>query len=111
MKAPARPAVVQSRKKWKKPTRSCTLFHEASTATRLRPKVSVSRISVRPSSARKKLMPSCEIHTPFTWAMTPLWYSAAAVPLTGAVAARSPARAIHCTITMTRGTPVPASAM
>ena len=44
--------------KWKKPTRSVMPRQEASTASRPRAKVSTSMISVSPSSARKKLMPS-----------------------------------------------------
>src|SRR5665647_3291058 len=54
--------------KWKKPTRSVMPRHEASTASRPRPKVSARTMMVRPSSARKKSMPSGAIQGTLTCA-------------------------------------------
>ena len=58
--------------KWKKPTRSWMPFHEASTASSPMANVSTSMMSVSPSSARKKLMPSGAIQA--------AWTSASQVP-------------------------------
>ena len=68
-------------------------------------------MSVRPSSARYRLMPSCGIQVPRTSAITPPWKSEAAEPVVDSAAVRSPALATHCAAVTTSGTAMPATAV
>src|SRR5665647_3408056 len=93
---PASAATVHRIMKWKKPTRSVMPRHEASTASRPRPKVSARTVMVRPSSARKKSMPSGAIQGTLTCAsQAPSTRPAAPGPRAANAARRVPALASH----------------
>ena len=98
--------------KWKAPTRSVMPRHEQSTASRPSANVSSSMISVRPSAARKKLMPSEPIQVAWTWAIQdPAMRPEGPAPLAAKAACRALAFAIHCATRMTSGIAVPATAV
>src|SRR5450759_5223456 len=97
--------------KWKKPTRCWMPRHEASTASRPRANVSTSMITVRPSSARKKLMPSCEIQVACRCAsQAPCTRPAAPGPCAANAACSALACLAHCQAISTSGAAVPATA-
>src|SRR5665647_2929585 len=98
--------------KWKKPTRSVMPRHEASTASRPRPKVSARTMMVRPSSARKKSMPSGAIQGTLTCAsQAPSTRPAAPGPRAANAARRVPALASHWPTSRASGAAVPTTAV
>ena len=98
--------------KWKAPTFLVMPRHEQSTASRPSAKVSSSMMSVRPSAARKKLMPS----EPIQVALKSAIQEPAATPAGPAPRATKPACsalafAAHWTTRITSGTAVPSTAV
>ena len=82
--------------KWKTPTCLVMPRHEASTARRPIANVSSSMMSVRPSAARKKLMPKDSIQGTLKWAIQePSRMPAGPGPLAAKAACRLLAPAAH----------------
>ena len=116
MNTPASPAAVHMMWKWNAPTFSVMPRHEQSTASRPSAKVSSNMMSVRPSAARKKLMPSDGIQSTLMWAIqaaeaAPEMKAGVPAPLATKSPLRSPAFTIHWTTRITSGAAVPSTAV